>query len=90
MTQPAEQLPDLYHCIDPAISEITIARNGMLEQMAVLELHLRDLRLLRTQKQAASLALAAEQIARTSGQIKMLAEAIHRGIAKTLALESRI
>jgi hypothetical protein len=82
--------PDLYQCIDPAISEIIEARNILADHMARLELKLQDLRSSRMQKQAASLALAAEDVARTAHQISELASAIHRGIAKRLNLGSRV
>jgi hypothetical protein len=90
MIDPAQQLPDLYTCIDPAISEIVQARNVLVEQMARLELRLQDLTASRSHKQAASVALAAEDAARTLWQMHELAAAIHRGIAKRLALESRL
>lgn len=86
----AQQLPDLYACIDPAIAEIVEARNSLVEQMARLERMVRDLTASRSQKQAASLALVADDAARTAHQIYELAAAVHRGIAKRLALESRI
>jgi hypothetical protein len=90
MTLRQHSLPDLYACIDPAIAEIVEARNGLVDHVARLELKLQDLRASRSQKQAASLALAAEDIARTAHQIQGLAESIHRGIAKRLKLEARV
>ena len=90
MIDPAQQLPDLYTCIDPAIAEIVQARNSLVEQMARLELRLQDLTASRSQKQAVAVALAAEDVARTSGQIQQLAAAIHRGVAKRLNLENRV
>jgi hypothetical protein len=85
-----QKQPELYNCIDPALGEIIEARNGMIDQMKRLEEKLADLIALRTQKQAASLALAAEDVVKTSKQIASLAEGVHKGIAKRLKLESRI
>lgn len=82
-------LPNLYDCIDPAISEVVQARNVLVEQMARLEAKLKDFTESRAQRQTASLALAAEDVSRTAFQIQELAASIHRGIAKRMNLEAR-
>lgn len=89
MSKP-EQQPDLYACIDPAITEILVARNTIIEQMARLDAKIREVTEARSMKQAASLALAAEDAAKTAHQISELAAAVHRGVAKRLALEARV
>jgi uncharacterized caspase-like protein len=86
----AEQLPDLFDCIDPAIAEAIIARNALVEQMAMLEFRLTELTQCRAQRQAVSLSLSAEALASTAFQIREMALTVHRSIAKRLNLEVRI
>jgi len=83
MNQPAEQLPDLYTCIDPSIAEIVVARDK-------LDMWVQALAASRAMKRPLSLDLAAEEIVEAGRQIAFLAEGIHVGIAKRLALESRL
>lgn len=82
--------PNLFACIEPATNEIVMAWNKMADQWEHLEFVLRDLTEARTQKQAVSVALAAEDVAKTALQIQELASAIHRGVAKRLELEARL
>ena len=81
--------PDLFVATDYAVNEMIDARNKLTEQMARLDVKMRDLTESRSQKQAASLALAAEDVAKTADQIMQLAAAVHRGVAKRLQLEPR-
>lgn len=90
ISNPAENLPDLFKAIDPAIAESIIARNKLIEQVAMLERQLSELTKNRVHKQAVSLSLAAEELAKTAFQVREMALAIHRGIARRLDLEVRI
>jgi len=66
-------LPDIYACTDWSIPELIEARDTLADHFAWLNIKLNDLRASRSQKQAASLALAAEDVARTAHQIHELA-----------------
>ena len=83
-------LPNLFDCVNPAIDEIIMAYHTLKEQTETLGLKVKDLTDSRSQKQAVSLALIAEDVSRTAFQIQELAAAVHRGASKRLELENRI
>lgn len=75
--------------IDPAISEMLIARNRLKDEIGRLDGKLLEITQGRQQGLAVAVALAAEETAKIASQIQTLASSLHKGIAARLDLEAR-
>lgn len=82
--------PDLHQCVGDAVNEISAASAALSGFMENMQKRVADLVECQEHKQSVALALCAEDVAKTAFQIRELAEAVHRGLAKRLNLEKRL